>query len=179
MSIETASPSLSAGTAPGVRLYLAPALIAAAIAALAVLAACAPDRPVPHGGYGVNEQAERRAVLGTPAFAQFPPYRIVAPEAVVPDLDSHPRAHDYATALRQGAARGATFAGHLAVARWGCGTGCQQWAFIDALDGRVVWGPTTTAGAGYTMDSRLFVADSDGTPRYFVWDGSALRALAG
>lgn len=179
MSIETAPSPASAGNPQVARLYLGPALVAAAIAGLAALAACAPSRPVPHGGYGVNEQAERRAVLGTPAFAQFPPYRIVSPEPVSPDLDSHPQAREYRSALRQGAEKGAAFAGHLAVAHWGCGGPCQQWAFIDATDGRVFWGPETRGGARYVADSRLFIADPGKEPRYFVWTGSDLKPLAG
>ena len=145
---------------------------------LLALAACAPslpDRPpAPRG-------PERRVVLAVPRFDHFPPYELVAPEAAAPDLDSHPRAREYRTRLREGAAKGPAFAGHLAVASWACGQGCRQWAFVDARDGRVVWGPRTGPTAEFRRDSRLFVADPKdrARTRFYVWTGTALREMEG
>jgi hypothetical protein len=45
-------------------------------------------------------------------------------------------------------------------ASWGCGSPCQQWAFIDLRDGKVYFAPfTTSLGGTYSINSRLFVAD--------------------
>lgn len=163
------------------------ALCLATVALLPLLAVSACNtRPVPGGGYHVNElPAEQRRVLATPRFEQYPPYHIMAPEAVAPDLSSHPKAREYRTAIRQGAERGAVFAGHVAVASWGCGANCRQWAFIDARSGAVTFGPRTSHGAAFQRDSRLFVANPPdkapaGTePRYFVWTGRELKPLEG
>jgi hypothetical protein len=120
-----------------------------------------------------------------PRFEDYEPFEIVAPEAVVPNIASHPEARRFRTMIRRGAERGAAFAGHLAVAEWGCGTGCQQYAFIDARNGRVYWGPVASHGAAFRHDSRLFVVNPPETlpegpyeaTRYYVWDGEALMPL--
>lgn len=159
---------------------------------VATVAAC--------GTYGESPaappaEASRLEDLGAalPDFEDFPPFVEIAPEAVAPDLASHPEARRFRTAITEGAHRGAAFAGHLAVASWGCGTGCQQYAFIDARDGRVIWGPETSYGAAYVQHSRLFVAnppeslprdeagrlhDPHARPEPYVWDGERLVPLA-
>lgn len=158
----------------------APALTLSAITVLAILAACTSGPPVPHGGYRVNEmQPEERRVLSQPRFEHFPPYLILASEAAVPDLDSDPRAKEYRTALRKAAEKGASFAGHLAVASWPCGGDCTQWAFVDVGTGDVTWGPKTAGKARFQKDSRLFVADTGDDARYFVWTGRELKPLEG
>lgn len=169
-----------------IRRLLLPAAVVVLLPLLAV-PACNP-RPVPGGGYHVNElPPERRRLLATPRFEQFPPYLIVAPEAVAPDLSSHPDAREFRTAIREGAERGVAFAGHVAVASWGCGADCRQWAFIDARDGTVIFGPRTRRGAAFKRDSRLFVADPtesapagvEAAPRYYVWTGKELKPVEG
>ena len=146
---------------------------------LALLGACTPlipDRPTAR-----QPPPERRVMLAVPRFEQFKPYELVAAGAVAPDLASDPRANEYRTRLREAAAKGPTFAGHLAVASWGCGEGCRQWAFVDARDGRVIWGPRTGPKARFRLDSRLFVADPAGRApaRYYVWTGRELREMEG
>ncbi|WP_119677868.1 hypothetical protein [Indioceanicola profundi] len=166
----------------------APAITLSAITALAVLGACSVSSPIPGGGYRVNElPAEERQMLARPRFEQFPPYDIIAPEAVSANLRSHPNAREYRTAIQQGAEKGPAFAGHLAVASWGCGNECQQWAFIDARNGKVIWGPRTSHGASFQQDSRLFVANpphempagAKANPRYYIWNGEDLVEMQG
>lgn len=64
-----------------------------------------------------------------------------------PVLDT-PDKRLFRTALREGAAQGPNFAGHMTIVRWGCGTSCVAWAAVDARTGRV----TKLPGADY-MDT--------------------------
>lgn len=170
------------------RQLAAPVATLTALMALGVLAACTAQAPIPGGGYRVNElPAEERRMLARPRFEQFPPYQIIAPEAVAADLRSHPQAREYRTAITQGAEKGPAYAGHLAVASWGCGNECQQWAFIDARNGKVHWGPRTSHGASFQPDSRLFVANpphelppgTKASPRFYIWTGEGLVEMQG
>src|SRR5919109_618999 len=43
----------------------------------------------------------------------------------------------YRTKLGEGAATGPNFAGHFTVVTWGCGTGCQIAAIVDARTGQL------------------------------------------
>lgn len=137
-------------------------------------------------GYAIDIECFDAAGGTALRFEDYEPFEIVAPEAVAPNLASHPEARRFRTVIRRGAERGAAFAGHLAVAEWGCGTGCRQYAFIDARNGRVHWGPVASHGAAFRRDSRLFVVNPpenlppEAPPeatRYHVWDGEALRPL--
>jgi len=47
------------------------------------------------------------------------------------------QARKYRTMLRDGAKEGPNFAGHYTIAQWGCGSGCVQFAIIDAKTGDV------------------------------------------
>ena len=87
----------------------------------------------------------------------------------------------YGTRLRQGAAEGPNFAGHFTVVTWGCGTGCQIAAVVDARTGRLSEQTLLTAnGLRFRRDSRLLYADpptpelppdcaSCGTPAFYEW----------
>lgn len=158
----------------------------------ALLAGCAADHAIrPATGPAADSSApsegrSRQAALPpppvlrvTPAFAQYPPYLLVKGPGPAPDLASHPQAARYRTRLAEAVKRGPAFAGHLAVAHWPCGPTCRQWAFVDARDGRVLLGPQTQGSARFDRDSRLFIADADGQPRYFVWTGTALQPMQG
>lgn len=78
------------------------------------------------------------------------------------------------TTLREAAHKGTNFAGHYAVAKWGCGSGCKSFALIDLLNGRVyanvpfsiltIPSRGTKTGRDYQgilsrADSRLLIAD--------------------
>src|SRR5919199_362191 len=53
------------------------------------------------------------------------------------DVASAPYGRMFRTKLREGAAAGPTFAGHYTIVLWGCGTGCQIVAVVDARTGRL------------------------------------------
>jgi hypothetical protein len=46
----------------------------------------------------------------------------------------------FRTKIRQGATKGANFAGHYSIIEWGCGTSCVSLALVDARTGEV-YGP--------------------------------------
>jgi hypothetical protein len=97
------------------------------------------------------------------------------------DLASAEYGRMYRTKLREGAAAGPNFAGYYTVVMWGCGTGCQVVAVVDARTGRLSRETLLTAnGVRYRRDSRLLFADppmpdqpaqcaSCGTPAYYEW----------
>ena len=98
----------------------------------------------------------------------------------------------YGTRLRQGAAQGPNFAGHYTVVTWGCGTGCEIAAVVDARTGRLSAQTLLTAnGLHFRRDSRLLQADpptpeqpadcaSCGTPAFYEWrDGRFVPVGAG
>lgn len=51
---------------------------------------------------------------------------------------------------------GPNFAGHFAIAVWGCGMGCAEFAIIDEVSGLVIDPPLSAVAAG---DERGFVQD--------------------
>ena len=55
------------------------------------------------------------------------------------DFKKNPDARSFRTRLSEALHRGVNFAGHYAVAGWGCGTGCISGAIIDARTGNVFW----------------------------------------
>jgi hypothetical protein len=75
------------------------------------------------------------------------------------DLSSHPIAREYRTRLRKGAAKGPNFAGHYSVVDWGCGSGCQNFAIVDSINGKVFHTPgiNSQAGQSFRLDSRLLI----------------------
>jgi hypothetical protein len=108
------------------------------------------------------------------------------------NLASHKDARTFRTRLREGAATGPNFAGHMTVILWGCGTSCQMVALVDARNGRVFFGPEAAAGAKYRIDSRLLVVNAPedvkeaygedppdwaGTPGYYLWDKGKLAKI--
>ncbi|HET8728310.1 MAG TPA: hypothetical protein VFO41_12420 [Alphaproteobacteria bacterium] len=150
--------------------------------AVVLLTACAGTDP---------SVGTRTADLDLPRFDDYPPFEEIAPEAIAVEFDSHAEASRYRTVLRAAAEAGRDFAGHLAVAEWGCGTNCQRYAFIDARDGRVIFGPTASHGAAYRADSRLFVVNPVANlpvtspagevtveTEYWLWNGEALERIA-
>ena len=70
-------------------------------------------------------------------FARYPADLNPPAKTHVPDLLSAPAGADHERILRA-AARGPFYAGRVAVARWPCGEGCENWALIDVATGRIV-----------------------------------------
>lgn len=129
------------------------------------------------------------APLPEPPFERYrvaPTFR-GTPAAV--DLRSDRRARRFRTVLRQGAAGGPDFADHFTVVTWGCGSGCQSHAIVDARTGAVVVLPGETSyGIAYRRDSRLLVLDPADrcidpdvvgpvVSTWYAWNGRALVRL--
>ena len=55
--------------------------------------------------------------------------------------------------IREAAKKGPNFAGHYAIAEWGCGTGCIQMAVVDLESGDVDLGPFETLCLGATREA--------------------------
>jgi hypothetical protein len=129
--------------------------------------------------------------LTLPRFADYAvPERFRGRPAPV-RLATDPQARFYRTKLREGAREGPNFADHLTVVTWGCGSGCQVNAIVDARTGRVFpqW-LQTNAGVGVRRGSALLIADpvdsterppgpcsSCGIPAAYVWRGNRLQAV--
>jgi hypothetical protein len=153
----------------------------------AVLFAC--DRPAPQPD-AVRHVAAPRA----PRFEDYPvaDTSLGQPRPAGVVFTSADYGAMYGTRLRQGAAEGPNFAGHYTVVIWGCGTGCQIAAVVDARTGRLSDETLLTAsGLQFRRDSRLLYADaptpeqppdcaSCGTPALYEWrDGRFVRVSAG
>ncbi len=54
------------------------------------------------------------------------------------DFDTNTDAKLFRSAITSQVAEGANFAGHYAVATWGCGTECQGYAVTDVLTGKII-----------------------------------------
>ena len=81
------------------------------------------------------------ALLHPPTFAEYPVLgEFQGPPAPL-NIASHSLARRFRTMLRKGATEGPNFAGHYTIASWGCGSGCVQFAIIDARNGRVFFPP--------------------------------------
>jgi hypothetical protein len=111
-----------------------------------------------------------------------------------PVLDT-PDKRLFRTALREGAAKGPNFAGHMTIVRWGCGAGCMAWAAVDARTGRVTKLPDADyvetlhvggklGAVNFQSDSRLLVLA--GAPREdraregvhsYLWTGKGFRKV--
>jgi hypothetical protein len=111
-----------------------------------------------------------------------------------PVLDT-PSKRLFRTVLREGAAKGPNFAGHMTIVRWGCGSSCVSWAAVDARTGKVTELPGVDyfstihvggnlGGVNFRRDSRLLVLA--GAPREdearegvysYVWTGKGFRRI--
>src|SRR5687768_8755805 len=70
-------------------------------------------------------------------FAKYPAAAMHKGKPAAVDLASHKDARTFRTRLREGAAKGPNFAGHLTVIQIGCGTMCQLVVLVDARNGKV------------------------------------------
>jgi len=96
-----------------------------------------------------------------PLFADYPVNETFRGQPKPVDLNSHLKAREYRTRLREAATGKPSFAAYYIVAEWGCGSPCQQVALIDARSGAVYFAPFTTAlGNRHRLNSRLFIADA-------------------
>jgi hypothetical protein len=123
-----------------------------------------------------------RAGNGTPGFTQFPVAGTFsgAPKAV--RLVSR-NDRKFATRLREAGRQKPNFAGHYALASWGCGASCLMVAAIDARTGNVTWLPFTVCcwatdvrePVEFRLHSRLLIVqgsrdESGGGDYYYALD---------
>jgi hypothetical protein len=134
-------------------------------------------------------------VSGQNHFPRFEDYSVKTKYKSKPakvDLKSHPRAKMFRSVLRNAASRGPNFAGHYAIAQWGCGTSCIEFAVIDLKTGKVFINPEpATSDLVFDIDSRLLVVNpidsstyklSEHLPdylmtRYLIWEGSSFKQI--
>lgn len=85
-----------------------------------------------------------------PRFEDYPVAGAYAGAPAALRLD-RPLAQEYAAEIRDGmtdAYRRTNFAGHLIVAKWGCGAPCLRMAIVDAQTGEIYYPPITFEGVG-------------------------------
>lgn len=71
-----------------------------------------------------------------------------------------PEARMFRTKINEALAMGPNFAGHYTVATWGCGSGCQEHAVVDAMTGNIIsFGLTTEMGVKYYPNSRILITN--------------------
>jgi hypothetical protein len=76
----------------------------------------------------------------------------------------------FKTRLREALKGKPNFAGHYIVTGWGCGTGCQLGAVIDARSGRVYWFPFAT-GQNYEVDADFRPVEFRLNSRLIIFSG--------
>jgi hypothetical protein len=137
-----------------------------------------------------------------PKFEDFPVKEIFKGTPAKPTL-STPGQRLFRTRIRAGAAAGPNFAGHYAIARWGCGSMCESIAIIDSKTGTVHDGPfqilgfmpvfeyqdvnvddltPDRLGVEFKINSRLLVArgceeDEDCASFFYEWTGMQFKLL--
>jgi hypothetical protein len=82
------------------------------------------------------------------------------------------RDRSYRTSIRNASSKGPNFAGHYAVADWGCGTGCRQFAIVDLHTGRVY--DTKFQEVDYHYPRQAEASDPSGDPAWWCY-GDALN----
>jgi hypothetical protein len=86
----------------------------------------------------VGKAAVTPAMASLPRYDAFPATATAPATWPAPNYDSAPpAARPFRTRLEAAVANGPYFAGTVAIARWGCGNGCESWALIDRATGTV------------------------------------------
>ena len=85
-----------------------------------------------------------------------------AGEVSAVNFDSLPEAKLFQTTITEQSLEGPNFAGHYTVATWGCGTECQGFAIIDAINGDIVeFEPSidhqVSEGLSHSLESNLLI----------------------
>ncbi|MBI4598787.1 hypothetical protein HY734_01165 [Candidatus Uhrbacteria bacterium] len=108
-----------------------------------------------------SESQTRETIDGCDeTFEGFPVTDVFEGEPKAVDWDTYPEARQFRTMIARDAKKGPNFAGHYTVAEWGCGTGCQNHAIVDARDGRIAaFGLLSAYGVKERLDSSLLVVN--------------------
>jgi hypothetical protein len=143
-----------------------------------------------------GKSAVTPAMMTLPRYDAFPATAAIQATWPAPNYDSAPpAARPFRTRLEAAVANGPYFAGTVAVARWGCGSGCENWALIDRTTGTVTMPERPLQPLDYDLpcehellefrpDSRLLLVhqvDSDRVVTHaLVWqnDMHGLRQVA-
>jgi hypothetical protein len=130
-----------------------------------------------------------------PSFPDFAVTNFFKGKPAEVDLSSDPKARRFRTQLRLQTAEGANFAGQCRLAKWGCGTGCAEFAIVDCKTGKVYFSkelPYATwsgewsdaePGLHFRLDSRLLVlkgAPLEGPKQgtfYYLWESNKLTLI--
>lgn len=142
-------------------------------AVLPLLAGCdgpiaVDGRVLDAGGEPVPADSERpsSAAPALPRFEDYPATDAFTGEPAPVDLESHPDAKTFRTALTRDAEAGAEqarFAGHYRIVVIGCGTSCKAVWAVDLIDGSVHSLFTASYGVAFRPDSRLIVENDPAT----------------
>ena len=81
-------------------------------------------------------QIGSQVAVTRPSFSDFPVNKIFAGTPAAPKLVTRGQ-RMFRTRLRAGAKAPVEFAGHYTLPRWGCGAGCNGFAIVDSVSGRV------------------------------------------
>jgi hypothetical protein len=125
-----------------------------------------------------------------PAPAQrpsFDDFHVTVEQVARPRLDfsSNPIARRYRTVLREAIRAGPNFAGHFALAEWGCGSPCGVFAIVDLKSGAVFHDPEliNSRGLDFKIDSRLLIVNPleagqelwpNVPQQFFIWENHKL-----
>ncbi|HEX5283448.1 MAG TPA: hypothetical protein VFW30_04960 [Bryocella sp.] len=122
-------------------------------------------------------------------FARYHVDDVFRGKPTMPDMRD-PDVRMYGTRLRYAAEHGANFAGHYAMAVWGCGSGCIVLAAIDLRSGKVTYFPGAVSwdreknyGVRFQKNSRAIHAvgalnEEDSADRWYVWTGQQFKLIA-
>ena len=91
---------------------------------------------------------------------------------------TNPKAKRFYTAITTQTSGGSNFAGHFAIAGWGCGTGCGGYAIVDSITGKIVeYVPFNedSNSFSYNIDSRLLILNPK--KEYEVYKGKTLEEI--
>ena len=135
-----------------------------------------------------------------PKFEDYPAGPIYRGKPAPPKLLT-PGQRSFRTMIRNGAAAGPVFAGHIAAAQWGCGSDCVAMALIDSIDGTVYPTPFSILLNGipyatfegtirpldvppisFQLNSRLLIVrgcpeETDCASYFYEWTGRALKLI--
>ena len=86
-----------------------------------------------------------------PRFSDYPAQPIYHGKPALPVLKKNQRM--FRTMIRLGAKSPVEFAGHYTVPVWGCGAGCNQFAVVDSISGRVYDVPFVVSEFPFTWEA--------------------------